>query len=68
MAKAWTTEHEIKFIASLGTGRWKKGLGPSRKELLQRYLESLNLRRVWDGIDREVVEEYARTLLEACYD
>jgi len=68
MVKAWTTEHEIKFIASLGTGRWKKGFGPSRKELLHRYLESLNLRKVWGGIDREAVEEYARTLLEACYD
>jgi len=66
MEKGWTTDNEKKFLDGLGTGKWKKGWGPSRRELLRRYLESLEGRVRWGGVDKRAVEEYARSLLEEC--
>lgn len=47
---AWTTDHELSFLQKLG--RFAPLVTTPRRELLQSYAQSLELRRDWDGMDQ----------------
>lgn len=62
----WGTASELRFIESLGTGKWSNRfvLGNEfRIEMLKGYLEGLELRKRWDGIDKKIVKEFAEDLV-----
>lgn len=58
--KLTETEHEIRFINSIGTHSPAGQNGDvSRKDLLDGYLLALNKRVNWDGIDPVAVRAFA---------
>ena len=64
----YTTESEIKFINNLGMIVWDTSVGfrqRNRKQLLEGYLMGAGLREEWGLIDKEVVINHARTILNA---
>jgi hypothetical protein len=61
----WKTEDEIEFLRGLGKHRaetYRPG-GMTRREYLQRYLQTMDLRD-WEELDRLTVEFACRRFLE----
>jgi hypothetical protein len=58
---AWTTADEIAYVD--GLGKWV-GLALGKRGLLQRYLDGMQLRAKWKGIDRDAVERRVRELIQ----
>jgi hypothetical protein len=60
----WTTFEEIQFLKGLGTYQEPKTLVP-RKELLRRYLKSLDLRSDTQKMDISAIKAYVNLELGA---
>jgi len=59
----WNTQDELKFLESLGTFSKKTPKDARekyfhRRKLLDGYRQSMNLRKCWNGIEREKILEY----------
>ncbi len=52
----WNTRDELRFLK--GLGGWRAGIGPSRARLLANYLESMEKRKRWNGLNQEKIREY----------
>ena len=57
---SWGTENEIRFINGLGGFSETRA---SREELLEKYIESIGLRRNFCDINRDVVTRVAKDAL-----
>ncbi|MFA5385819.1 MAG: hypothetical protein WC364_14385 [Eubacteriales bacterium] len=55
----WTTAEEIKFLQGLGNYQEPRTLVP-RKELLKRYVKSLDLRTDNQKMDIDAIRAYVR--------
>jgi len=67
MASSWGTASELTFIDKLGTGKWSDRFIVGKEfriEMLQGYLEGLEKRKRWDGINKEIVINYTESLIE----
>ena len=58
MARAYTTENELKFIAYMGRGLFSQCRETSRLVCLRRYRDAIDCRSQWDEIDRTAVLDY----------
>jgi len=65
--RSWTTQDELKFIKDIGTHSEKslcsRSLRARKAELLEKYLESADMRTDWVDINKSRVISYARKLL-----
>lgn len=57
----WTTKDELTFLKNLGTYAKRT----PRYQLLRNYLENMNIRDNWDGMDKVVIKEYVEKELGA---
>lgn len=60
--KSWTTEHELKFLAGLGSFS-ENSQKVSRKIMLEGYLVAAAKRYNWDGISKTTCIAHTRTHL-----
>ena len=63
--KSHNTSFELSFIKKIGlhsTGR----IMPNRREMLTRYIKSLELRANWYGLDKEAILQAAQSELQLC--
>lgn len=61
----WTTQSEMAFIDKLGFHR-KHG-ATSRSRLLIQYIKAMKLRKDWSGLDKDVILEHAKKVLDGEY-
>lgn len=62
----WQTRNEINFIKNIGTGQYSQSVSiklKTREEMLQHYINAAKNRRIWDGVDSQVVIGFAETIL-----
>ena len=62
VSRAWTTNHELRYLDLLGTHRRQPHSHP---KLLKKYLQAMKLRKYWNGLDSLIIEEHAKRLLES---
>lgn len=59
----WQMSDELRFLRGLGTWRRRESV-VDRAQVLHGYLDGLNLRKRWTGLECEALECEARLLLE----
>lgn len=66
MNEAWTTEDELEYIDDIGNSSTAASVTRlSRRELLNKYIKSLNKRRNWLNINRRQVLTHAVKAMKA---
>lgn len=59
---AWTTTDELKFIAGLGTHS-VHGANSAYRTWVERYRDTMQLRKDWTGIDRAAIRAAVQQVL-----
>jgi hypothetical protein len=55
----YTTLHEKRYIENIGT-YGNRAIMPSRIEMLKKYLETMDVRTNWNGINKDEIERFVK--------
>ena len=62
--RMWTTSDELKFLDNIGTyGEIPDCTQVERLILLEKYIESMEMRRVWNTLDTNKIKSYVYKLI-----